>query len=257
MVLVALYRPPSCSTTEALNMLSAIEEILSVGYNTTILGGLNIPDVLWCKNPPKTKGSVASELVSLVTLWHMSQLVVQPTRLLNILDIILTTAPSAFQNCQVEPPISSSHHSAILIEVTLPRRLREASIHKECTHKKIDYDALATQLSKTDLMSLITQTLDVNDMWSNFQNVLVQAIECSSRSSLSRKVHIARYQRTLYLRKRRRWKQWKLKPSKRNKIRFASASIRLSAAIFVSGVAGNNGSLNRRKEIKFVLQVLP
>ena len=56
------------------------------------------------------KSYMSESLIELAAAWDMTQIVPEPTRGSNYLDIILTTLPFVFSDCRVMPPVSSSDH---------------------------------------------------------------------------------------------------------------------------------------------------
>ena len=96
--------------------------------------------------------------------------------------------------------------------------------------------------------SRLTASTDVNDMWQTFHSVLTETINSSSSSSVPRSVHVARSQRALCLRKKRRWRTYKRNSIERNKVRYNEASDRLSARIKFNDTQSEDALLRRRPQ---------
>ena len=126
-VIFLIYRLPDCNTADTLSLWSTIESVLETGFNTTVKGDLNQPNIDWCSDPPKASCALGKLVLEIVTAWDMSQLVLQPTRKANILDIILTTAPSAHGKCHVEPPVPTSDHCTVVCAITASPRVKFAT----------------------------------------------------------------------------------------------------------------------------------
>ena len=226
-ILVIVYRPPSCTSADTVQLWKAIEDILLLGYRTTILGDFNLPDINWLADPPTATTPVSLSLIELASAWDMSQIVPKPTRNDNYLDIILTTSSCDYSNVFVHPPVSSSDHYLVVCDLHLPQ-------HIERNHSRvssyIDYAALKNHLAAINWSSILVST-DVNNLWDAFHSTLSAAMHASTRSSTPRSIHIQHKIRALFLRKKRRWRQLKSRPNLSNKRRFRVASSQLTAAI--------------------------
>jgi hypothetical protein len=139
LVLWACYRPPSCSASDSANLVSTLESVLELGYNTTILGDLNMPSIDWKSDPPVGHSALDKSLIELYSAWDMCQLVLQPTRSDHILDVIMTTAPAAHAECRVEPLISTSDHCAIICEISAPPHVKHSASVNILDFRHADY----------------------------------------------------------------------------------------------------------------------
>ena len=212
--------------------------MLSLGYHTTILGDFNLRDIDWRADPPQAAG-VSAELVNLAALWDMEQIVPEPTRGTSFLDIILTTSPEAYKHCSTQPPVSRSDHSLVICKLAAPRRYsQESAEHRSNVHKMAapnftlaNYDEIARKLSSIDWSALLSRSLYVNDMWNAFSDAILTVIKDNVPLKLSRSMYAKQRHRALFLRKKRRWRKWKCKPTQRNKDAYLKAAKHLSAAI--------------------------
>ena len=65
--LVFIYRPPNCSKEETLQLIDALECILSANENVTILGDFNLPGINCLDEPPVAENKLSAALVELVS----------------------------------------------------------------------------------------------------------------------------------------------------------------------------------------------
>ena len=72
---------------------------------------------------------------------------------------------------------------------------------------------------------------DVYALWDTFQATVTAAISAYRVNMLPLSVYIRRKIRSLNLRKKRRWKRWKSRPTASNKQRYKDAAKELSNAI--------------------------
>ena len=125
-VFFAVYRPPGCTSAESEQLIAALENILCLTKDETILGDINFPDINWQTDPPLAKSHMSESLIELTAAWDMTQIVPEPTRGSNYLDIILTTLPFVYSNCRIMPPVFSSDHNLVICNVTVPRCTRQS-----------------------------------------------------------------------------------------------------------------------------------
>ncbi len=226
-VLVTLYRPPSCTVSDTASLITGLEEILALGHHTTIMGDFNFPKIDWLADPPTADNDVSNAFVEMCAAWNLTQIVPGPTRGANWLDLLLTTTTSAYCNCRVEPPVCTSDHQLVVCQFTSPRIKPKSGM----TNKQIDYAALQQWLEGVNWTQLYANSTDVDRMWGVFQATIVNAIDNCSFNATARPKHRPRRIRTLFLRKRRRWRLWQRKPTPKNKARLDYATERLSTAI--------------------------
>ena len=82
-----------------------------------VCGDFNCPDIDWskhCTNPVADQWEVQQQLLDLSTSHRLTQIVEEPTRQGNILDLCLTNNPSLIKGVSVIPGISD--HDAVIID---------------------------------------------------------------------------------------------------------------------------------------------
>ena len=233
-LIILVYRPPSCSNEDTANLFRALEELLSLGLNTSILGDFNIPHICWQSDPYTAFSSLGFDLLQLVSAWDLIQLVPGPTRGDNQLDIILVTSSTLLSNCHLGPPVATSDHCVIFCDFVLPPRRRPAFSNSQPCYDfaKTDYVKMAHLLRAIDWSSLFYSCIDIDVLWSLFESIMQNTIAlCVPRISNHSNSNPVQRHRALFLRKKRRWRRWKRKPTMENKIRFKQAANQLSLAI--------------------------
>jgi hypothetical protein len=104
----------------------------------------------------------------------MEQIVDFPTRLDNILDLVLTTHPSLVNKCKPLPGIVD--HDIVLIDTSIEVTRSKTPRHKVYIWKSANTDELSKDVKhQTDKFMLSTFN-SINDMWSNFKNILLNAM---------------------------------------------------------------------------------
>ena len=119
--LVSIYRPLNYSKEDTLQLLDALECILSANKNVSILGDFNLPGLNWLDELPLAKNELSATLVELISFWVMTQVVCEPSRGENWLDLIITTIPYAYNTCHVRAPVASSDHNIISCVINIPQ----------------------------------------------------------------------------------------------------------------------------------------
>ena len=124
----------------------------------------------------------------------------------------------------------------------LPSRMN--TVVKTAT-RRIDYKALFSYLSNMDFCSLINQSLSIYDLWDAFQLVIQSAVDNCSGACLLHNINVADRQRSLYLRKKRRWKQWRGNPTDKDMARYIQASKHLTETINRNQICADNALLSK------------
>ena len=107
----------------------------------------------------------------------MTQIVIQPTRGKNVLDVIHNM-----------PAVGKSDHDVVTRQIiTHCCAARNGGVYK-----RINYNALQLQLSTIDWRALMANTVDVDDLWKIFHDVLSAAIRNCTQIALPRSVYTYR-----------------------------------------------------------------
>ena len=110
------YRPPGQSAFERDQLLSNIEYSvdLAIGErpkSVLLLGDFNDRCTSW--HDPHNNSEIGNILYNLTNNLQLHQLINEPTRGNNILDLFFTDQPDLFSNTDVFPPISGLDHCTI------------------------------------------------------------------------------------------------------------------------------------------------
>ena len=136
--LINVYR-----STDALNqseiftkqLVQCLETITNVYWSCYIVGDFNAVCIDWnnmnCLNSNSDKC-----LLDFAVANGFSQVVDQPTRLNNKLDIVLTNEPLTVHSVKVEPPFVTSDHCRVDFTVVLETRFQQGSAASYGTYKR-------------------------------------------------------------------------------------------------------------------------
>ena len=171
---ILVYRAPSCPTNSHNQMINILETHLN--NNTCLLGDLNLPKIDF--TIPTFNASANSMEEKFFEFFHqnnLKQLVLQPTRDNNILDLIFIENENDFiSNVNVMSPFSTSDHNSISFSVSVSNRV--TSQITSLRFKNADYEKINDFLFFTDWEALFEGSLDIDKLWCVFKGVLLTAI---------------------------------------------------------------------------------
>ena len=186
-VVAAVYRPPNTPVESFTNMLNFLQthitkESKCKHKDLLILGDFNLPCIRWNTNLPasyKTKNMTecADSLKTFMDMNFLTQYVQKPTRLNNILDLVLSNNSHLVKHVEVNDTVLSDHrkitmHSNLGIKPTLttkpvfiPHTYRNLNLFK-ANFKEInrhletvDWDTLHTICPENDFPELVRLTV--------------------------------------------------------------------------------------------------
>ena len=93
---MAFYRPPNNELHPLEELQRVIDEISTP--KLTVVGDFNVSTINWSNTSPSLPSPVSMLLVDIVQDNFLSQLISEPTRDKNILDLVLTTSTEYVQD---------------------------------------------------------------------------------------------------------------------------------------------------------------
>ena len=178
------YRPPSSDASPLEQLQSCITCINT--SDVIIVGDFNLSDFDWTINQP-TK--ISEQNVLLADIVHdnfLYQIVDQPTREKNILDLILTTNVDLISDLEVGEPFSD--HNSIRFSLNTRPYENRTSKKKVYAFNKADWTHLKTLLAKSS-WDLALAEEDINRNWENWKDLYFAAVdECVPKYRQKRKL---------------------------------------------------------------------
>ena len=107
------YRPPSCDSGEWLELLTAFLET-TVNYDKVLItGDFSCPDLFWNSThlPNLSDLNPSTGSTELTSDFFLHQVILRPTRLSHILDLVRTPASENIINLSCIPPATMSIHT--------------------------------------------------------------------------------------------------------------------------------------------------
>ena len=176
----SFYRPPNIDTTP-LTQLQTILHSFQLNHsppNIIIAGDFNLPSIGASINPSPAYGRELDSLfLELVDDYGLEQLVYQPTRQGNILDLILTSHPDMITNVDFVPRISD--HEVILFDINIQSSLPPDNMtHFVYLYHKGDLNSVKQDMCafEDSFMNSIPECNSVDTNWNVFKEALTNSV---------------------------------------------------------------------------------
>lgn len=171
------YRPPSSDRLFVSELHKSIARALDLFPTRKIylFGDFNFPDINW--SLMSSSSSASSEFIELCYDFNFTQLVSQPTRDTNILDLILTTEPHT-----IGPVVQLdgfSDHNLLQFSINIPLKFPGVQRKVIRDYSKANYDQMNAELDvflhDTFLPSFTKRSVQEN--WNSFKNIMALLID--------------------------------------------------------------------------------
>ena len=143
--------------------------------NMIIAGDFNLPDTNWDSHsiaPAPQYGRVVNETgLKVMNSLFLTQMVNEPTRGRNTLDLLFSSAPDLIRNVSVRPGISD--HCSVIAEISLTARTTKKPARKVFMYGRADQTLLREDLVGLERrFALASGDLDAESCWSLFTSEL-------------------------------------------------------------------------------------
>ena len=225
-IIGAVYRPTNNDLTYAEKLTTHIHHVLRKHPKAVnwILGDFNLPDIDWqtrTVDGHQYLKSINETFLELCFNNQLDQIVTEPTRGENILDIFFTNRPSLINKCKIRPGLSD--HDAVYIESSVrPKKIKPVP-RKIHLWKKADLDQLKASclLMVEAFNERFNTTSPVSQMWDFLKHHLLDLEDrCVPSKMTSTKYHQPWANRKIkrLSRKKRRWfRRYKITKNTRDK----------------------------------------
>ena len=178
-ILGAFYRQPNSALTEIDDLMTTLLNIQN-GHRTTefiIAGDFNLPGIMWSdsvtiKDTPSYGSQVNTRFVEIRESLGLTEIVEEPTREGNILDLILVTSPDRCQRVYVIPGISD--HDAVCATYKAKVSRNKKKPGNMYLFKHADVNSVKKDITKyhNEQFKLDLEADDTNSTWEKFKEVL-------------------------------------------------------------------------------------
>ena len=165
------YRPPN-SSTKPLEDLQIVLQDLSTS-ELLLLGDFNLPDFDWTQNKAINTENYRI-LTDIMSDNFLTQLVNEPTRNHNILDLVFSSSVDMINNLIVGELFSD--HNSITFKLLGQPYVQLKSLKTVYCYKKANWEHLKSLLSNTPWNCAFLQD-DINYAWASWKDLLFNAVD--------------------------------------------------------------------------------
>ena len=179
---ILCYNPPSYTAESMADLCACLAILCDVDYVCTVVGDFNLPMVNWLDL--SVQPAKCADFINFVIDYGLSQLVREPTRGLNILDLILCNDSCAVLDLQYLNPFSTSDHLCLSWRSWFANAHSgaDADASRNCDSEQFDFRAavfgnLNAFLSAVDWVHVFASyhPMDVEALWHAFTSILFDA----------------------------------------------------------------------------------
>lgn len=160
-----------CLPSSALNYSDLKDAILSLTPSQlktcVLLGDFNVD--LFCE------GQMSTDLTAMLSSFHFSQLVDEPTRVskntATIIDHVYLTRPSLLSSCSTSPPLGSSDHRSIQLYLNWTKCLPKKVTRRFWSYSRADWASICS-----DLESLPSNSNDADSFWVSWKSYFLSTL---------------------------------------------------------------------------------
>ena len=180
------YRPPNSSINCLLDLQTALDTVLSSSQNPemVLVGDFNIPEFDWNTDCASVDSPNATFLSDITHDTFLFQLVKDPTRNGNILDLVFVTSLDLVYDLKVGLPFSD--HNSISMLLSRKSFSGRKSQKLSYSFKKADWNHLRNLLYYTPWHCAFMDT-DIDCIWAAWSDMFLSAVnECIPRRTVKR-----------------------------------------------------------------------
>ena len=176
----AYYRPDDGDEASLIQFNTSLERATLISNAHLLIGGdLNFPSWDWklmALKPKPVHPRLHRDFISMLNDYNLEQLVEEPTRQENTLDLIITNNPQLIPRVEVLPGLSD--HDTVYCEVAINTLKRKQAPRSIPLYKKADWESLKKSMSNlTNTLEEIKDTATTEMLWACFRDTLHAAIK--------------------------------------------------------------------------------
>ncbi|XP_072022866.1 uncharacterized protein [Amphiura filiformis] len=215
---LVMFKPPSRDTTPILSLEKDLEKIFKQEHVPKVIltGDFNLPSIDWgtysLDDNPQYGLAVNEAMLDLVNKFNLERKVLEPTRLDNILDLILTTVPECVKDVMVIPGMSD--HEAVTAECDTNIQTNKKKPRAVHIYRKANIEGIEKELNEfSQDFFASNKSRSTSENWDHFKATL----ECVMTNHIPTKTISGRWNlpwmnddlKRLMKKRRRRYDAWK------------------------------------------------
>ena len=171
---ICLYRSPSCERSHFIEGLRYLEEFSIENKESLIIGGdFNCKEIDWLEERVNGSSPSSSDLLNFVLSSNLTQHVLAPTRLENILDILLTSEEDTIQRVNISAPILRMDHCIIHFAISGCQKKSEKELHLD--YGKADWESICQRFASINWPSVLIDA-DPNILYDKFCSLILETV---------------------------------------------------------------------------------
>ena len=185
----AYYRPRDDDLEGLQELQNSVSQVRSHSDNVWVLGDFNLPKLTWPESIPEFRPDWSHKQVydflNLIHDYNFTQVVTEPTRQDNILDLFLTTNPTLITEVKCSPGLGD--HDLVSAKVLLKPSQHKQKPRNVLLFSKADWPKLKSKMKEYQ-QSFTTSHLGrtVEELWTDFTTTLDKFSQECIRSKLIR-----------------------------------------------------------------------
>ena len=179
--IAAYYRPSESDEHSALEFKMSLDLVNQEKGNIWILGDLNYPDLTWDDDdvpiikPGCSYPRLYDAFVEMLNDFSLSQMVREPTRDGNILDLFMTTNPTLVKSISIIPGLSDHDIVRCVIE-TKPKQSKQPP-RKAYLYRKADWESFREYMNSfCDSFVNTVELKSIEEIWPDLKGAIEQGI---------------------------------------------------------------------------------
>ena len=176
----AFYRPDVSDTKALSNFENSLKKAARMKNSQLFIGGdFNLPSWDWLDMKFKEKGSFRKsheDFVDILNDHNLQQMVLEPTRGSNILDIILTNTPDLIPRVEVIPGLSD--HCIVFAEYNVKVDRKKNALRQIFLYRRADWEKIKQEMAELEktIEGMIEENKDIDYVWEKFKDSLLESM---------------------------------------------------------------------------------
>ena len=176
LIVIVIYRPPD-SPADWINSFQDLMDSFGNDSNVLILGDFNMPNINWIEGSGFSNALDLADFCDFLGDKNLFQLVTEPTRAHNILDLVITNMEDSISSLEVSKDLCiPSDHYSVIFDLQISHWKIKSSLRVVYNFKKGDFDSLRILLKSTSFDDIF-QNNDIETCWSTWKQRFIEAVD--------------------------------------------------------------------------------